>query len=361
MELLAVPDASEAERAAPEFRLRVNGRDLPPETQTDVTSIAMHEDLDLPGMFTFDMINWDANKLKVKWSDSEDFKPGVSVDILMGYRDQAEKIFSGEITGCELRIHGRETPLLRLRGYDRRHRLMRGRKSAVYHRMKDSDIASQIANHAGLRPETDDTSVQHEHIYQHNQTDLEFLNERASLLDYEVLVDDRKLLFRRRRNDQSEALTLDREVDLIEFYPRLTTMNQVGEISLRSWDAGNKAVITSSASAGQENAKMGGSTSGPSMASGTFGSSTGVSVRRPVDTQEEADQFTKARLNDMALSFVTGDGVCIGKPKLRAGTVIKIAGLGDRFSGLYYVISTVHSYTGSRGYRTGFTFRRNST
>jgi phage protein D len=354
-------DASNIEQPAPEFRLRVNGRDLPPESETDVKNVAVHEDLDLPGMFTFDMVNWDANQLKMKWSDSDDFRPGVSVEILMGYRDTVEKIFTGEITGCELRIHGRETPLVRVRGHDRRHRLMRGKKSAVYLQMKDSDIVSQIANRAGLSPETDDTSVQHEHVFQHNQTDLEFLTERAARINYEVVVDDRKLLFRRRKNDQSEALTLDREMDLIEFYPRLTTMNQAGEISLRSWDAGNKAVITSTAAAGQENSKMGGSTSGPSLVNGAFGSSTGLSVRHPVATQEEADQFTKARLNDMALAFITGDGVSVGKPKLRAGTVVKIVGLGNRFSGLYYVTSTVHIYTGSRGYRTGFSFRRNAT
>jgi phage protein D len=356
-----MPDGSNNEQAAPEFRLRVNGQDLPPETETDVKNIAVHEDLDLPGMFTFDMVNWDADHLKMKWSDSDDFKPGVPVEILLGYRDQVEKIFSGEITGCELRIHGRETPLIRVRGYDRRHRLMRGKKSAVYQQMKDSDIASQIANRAGLSPQTDDTSVQHEHIYQHNQTDLEFLTERAALINYEVVVDDRKLLFRGRKNDQSEALTLDREMDLIEFYPRLTTMNQVGEIGLRSWDAGNKDVITSSAAAGQENSKMGGSTSGPSTTNGAFGSSTSLSACRPVATQQEADQFTKARLNDMALAFITGEGVSIGKPKLRAGAIVKLVGLGKRFSGLYYVTATVHTYTGSRGYRTGFSVRRNAT
>src|SRR5262249_14979685 len=173
-----------------EFRIRLNGSDLPPETATDVKNLAVHEDADVPGMFTFDMVNWDTDRLRMKWSDSADFKEGASLELMIGYRDSVEKIFSGEITGLELKIHGRETPQLRVRGYDRRHRLMRGKKTMTYQQMKDSDIASRVASKAGLSPETEDTSVQHEHIYQHNQTDLEFLLERAARINYEVVVED---------------------------------------------------------------------------------------------------------------------------------------------------------------------------
>lgn len=56
-----------------------------------------------------------------------------------------------------------------------------------------------------------------------------------------------------------------------------------------------------------------------------------------------------------------GEGVCDGRTDLRAGTVVKIEGLGERFSGLYYVTSTTHSYTLKYGYRMAFTVRRNAT
>jgi phage protein D len=62
----------------------------------------------------------------------------------------------------------------------------------------------------------------------------------------------------------------------------------------------------------------------------------------------------------MALGFITGEGVAIGNTDLRAGTVVKFAGLGQRFSGSYYVTSTVHTYSPSRGYRTEFSVRRNA-
>jgi phage protein D len=64
----------------------------------------------------------------------------------------------------------------------------------------------------------------------------------------------------------------------------------------------------------------------------------------------------------MALTFISGEGVCsVGHPDLRAGTVIKIAGAGRRFSGPYYLTSTTHTITAKQGYRTTFTVRRNAT
>ena len=66
-------------------------------------------------------------------------------------------------------------------------------------------------------------------------------------------------------------------------------------------------------------------------------------------------------MNEIALGHVTGDGVCIGSPDLRPGKLVKIEGIGQRFSGLYYVTSTEHSYLRGRGYRTSFSVKRNAT
>jgi hypothetical protein len=40
---------------------------------------------------------------------------------------------------------------------------------------------------------------------------------------------------------------------------------------------------------------------------------------------------------------------------------VKIEGLGDRFSGLYYITSTEHRFGKRNGFRTAFSARRNAT
>ena len=41
-----------------------------------------------------------------------------------------------------------------------------------------------------------------------------------------------------------------------------------------------------------------------------------------------------------------------GEPELRPGVLVQIEGIGKRFSGAYYVMSTEHSYRPGTGYRT---------
>jgi phage protein D len=105
---------------------------------------------------------------------------------------------------------------------------------------------------------------------------------------------------------------------------------------------------------------IGGRTSGPKAAA-IFGPTSAAIVDPPVGSRAEAYQIAQAQINEMALSYIGGSGVCIGRADLRAGEVIKIVGMGRRFGGLYYVTATTHTYTPQQGYRTSFNVRRNAT
>lgn len=322
--------------------------------------VSVHENVDIVGMFTLKMVNWDMDKLKVTWSDDELFKEGNEVIIWMGHVDKLEKIFTGEITALEPEFHTDEIPMVTIRGHDRRHHLMRGRKTRTFSQIKDSDIVAQIASDVGLTADCEDSGVILDYVLQHNQSDWHFLQGRAKRIGYELLVEDKTLYFRSRHNNDSEQFTLTLRDDLLEFYPRLSTLNQVGEISVRAWSPKGKEVIAAKSLAGDESGTMGGEVSGASAAIDAFGESSISYIDRPVFSQAEADQYASARLNEMVLGYITGEGVCIGRTDLRAGTVIKIDGIGKRFSGNYYVTSTTHLYAPDIGYRTEFSVRRNA-
>jgi phage protein D len=299
--------------------------------------------------------------MRVKWIDEDLFRAGNAVEISMGYRDRLRPLFAGEVTGLEPEFRMGEPPLLVVRGHDRCHRLMRGRKTRTFLNMKDSDIASRIAGDAGLSPLVEDSAVTLDYVIQHNQTDLEFLGGRARRIGYELVVADRTLQFRPRRHGESEVLTLNREVELLEFNPRLSTLRQAPQVELRAWSPKEKCEIISRAGPADESAQMAGETFGPAAAQDAFGDSRLVSVCAPVQGQDEADQLASGKLREMALDYISGDGLCIGEPELRAGTVVKIEGLGSRFSGRYYVTSTDHSLKPGSGYRTAFSVRRNAS
>jgi phage protein D len=346
---------------APEYSVQVNGAPLPNEALADVISLSVLEDVGAASMFALTLSGWDTVQMRAKWIDDTLFREGNPVEIGFGYRDNAPPLVSGEITGVEPAFLLAQAPTLTLRGHDRRHRLMRSRRTRSFTNCKDSDIASQLASEAGLRPEVEDSGVTLPYVLQHNQTDLEFLSLRARRIGYDVWVQDRTLRFGPRKTDSSPVLTLHREVELLEFRPRLSTLGQVGKFEVRGWSVQDKKEVIGRAAVGDESRLMGGSESGPAAVRHAFEPATSARVSQPVHGQEEADQLARRGFVEMALGHIRAEGLCIGTPTLRAGSVVKIEGLGERFSGPYYVTSAEHRFGRNKGYRTAFSARRNTT
>jgi phage protein D len=344
----------------PDWRLQINGQAFPLDARADLIAVSVLEDVNAASMFTFTLLCWDGVAMRVKWIDDDFLKEGNSVKIDIGYRDKVETLFTGEITGLEPEFSNEQPPTLTIRGYDRRHRLMGRRKTRTFLNMKDSDIANQIAADWSLTPEVRDTQVTLDYVLQHNQTDFEFLQERAQRIGYEMVVTDTTLRFRQRQNAGNASVRLRREIELLDFNARLTTIGQIEEVFVQGWNPKNKEEFVARAGTGDER-QMGGSASGPATARQVFSGTGGTTVNMPVLSQAEADQLANGWFGEMALRYVEGHGVCIGRPDLRAGILVEIEGLGRRFSGSYYVTSTEHSYRPNVGYRTTFTVKRNAT
>ena len=345
---------------APEFRVRINGSEIPLRAKADILSVSVLNDVAAASMFTLTLSSWDTAVMKVRWIDEDLFKEGNGVEIEMGYRDRLEKIFNGEITSLEPAFPEGEPSTLTIRGYDRRHRLMGKYKTRTFLKMKDSDIASQIAGNWNLTPDVKDTKVVLDYVLQHNQSDFEFLQERAQRIGYEMVVTETTLHFRPRQNEGRPTVTLNREVELLDFFARLTTIGQVEEVIVQGWDPRNKKEVVARAKTGDER-QMGGTATGPATVRQAFEGTGGMTVNMPVLSQDEADQLAARWFGEMALSYVEGHGVCIGRESLHPGILVDIQGIGRRFSGSYYVTSTEHSYRPKTGYRTAFTVRRNAT
>jgi len=345
----------------PEIDVLINGARVPAKVLECLQEVAVEDSVELPSMFTFAVTASDAQNLDLPWVDDDLFSLGNLVEIKMGWFGAASSLIVGEITALEPEFAASRLPRLNVRGYDRRHRLQRGRKTRTFLQKKDSDIAAQIGGEAGFKVQATDSGASLDYVLQAAQTDWEFLCERARLIGYEVLVNDKTLLFQPIGNAQSEILTIGMLDDLVEFAPRLSTAGQATEVKVQSWNVKDKKAVLGDSTAGDEVSTMGGRSSGAAIANRAFGEAVDVVSDRPVAAQAEADQMAKARFNESVLELVTGEGLCLGNTNIRAGKVIKIDGVGRRFGGLYYVTSAVHRCSADGGYTTEFAVRRNAS
>jgi phage protein D len=80
-------------------------------------------------------------------------------------------------------------------------------------------------------------------------------------------------------------------------------------------------------------------------------------ITRPVSTRKEAKELALAILTGSAQDLVKLSASVVGLPRLRAGSRVLIAGIGNRLSGEYFVTESTHTVN-ANGYITRFTARR---
>ncbi len=354
-------EQQDRERVAPAFEIYSNGSRIPPEAEMDLYQMEVTQDLNGLGSFTLSFNAGDPHTGDIKWADADIFREGSEIKIKAGFHGPLPELFIGEVTGLEPEFPGRGPVLLAVRGLDRMFRLGFAHKTRAFNKMKDSDIASQIAGDWSLTPDVEDTPVTHEYLFQNNQTDFEFLLQRARHTGYEVKVEGKRLIFRKPRETGSKIMTLTYGESLLSFFPRLSLLTQVSEVVVQFWQAKDRKSIKASAGSSAIRSTMGGQTTGVALIERTVGEKASqVIVRESAQTPEEAEALAGGLLNDLAFDYITGEGSCMGAPEIRPGTVLELKGLGKRFSGSYYVTSVTHSLLVRRGYITTFSANRSA-
>jgi phage protein D len=126
---------------------------------------------------------------------------------------------------------------------------------------------------------------------------------------------------------------------------------------VNGWDVVKKEPITFTATREQLATRGVGERGGQDAINKSIEQKAEIIATKPVESAAEARQLATQILEGIAKEMVKGTGSVAGLPDIRAGTVLEIDGLGTRFSGRYFVISTTHTI-GDSGYTTQFECRR---
>lgn len=329
--------------------IEVNGTALDEEVRSRLLAVEIDQHVHLPGMFSIRLQDPD-----LKLLDAGPFNLAEKVTISgRDAENQKVRLIQGEITAIEPEFGAGMMVVVVVRVFDQLHRLYRQVKNKTYLNVKDSDIAEEIALAAGLKVDIEATATVYEHLYQHNQSDLAFLMQRARRIGYDCYIRENTLIFRN-PNLRSAQATLAWGADLLTFHPRMTLSEQVEEVLLQGWDVQKKEKIVGRATQGKWYPKIQEQADGGVWAKKLEPNSKQIVVDDFPVSQAEADILASARLNEISGAFVEAHGTAFRRPDITAGQVLKIERLGQRFCGEYLVTSATHIYTDA-GFKTNFT------
>ncbi|HEY4238226.1 MAG TPA: contractile injection system protein, VgrG/Pvc8 family [Kofleriaceae bacterium] len=279
-------------------------------------------------------------------------KVGDPVEIKVG--DSATSIYKGEVIAVEPTFKGGEKTRIVIRAMNKFHRLLRKKKSVTYQDKTDQQILQQVVGDAGLSLEwKHETSITYKHVYQHNQTNMEFLRTRAARAGCHVWCVDTTLYCKQPDLQSGPIATLDvdesqADGSLRSFTPRVNSAAIVKKMTVKGWNPETKELITGEASAqsssmGDKNAVSG---------SGDLGDNESFTSDQPIWSKEEADMVAKAKLQDISLAYMSGEAECTGDPTFDLGKIVQINANGakgtDTFNGKYYIMGLTHRHTASK-------------
>ncbi|AMO95179.1 phage late control gene D family protein [Collimonas fungivorans] len=336
------------------FRILKNRSALPTSVIAAIQSVRVEDEINIPTMFSFTLNIVSSGGA---WQDVnlDIFKPGDEITVFLGL-DSLQQMVSAEITAIE--PHFSDYSTATIRGFDRMYWLKFGTRTRTYLNLDDNEIVSQVARAAGLTVKLPGSpAMVNDYVLQNNSSDYDFLMRRCAQLNYELLMDDTTLVFRPSAEGESPVKTMNYPTDISDLKLSLKLPTMGKQVTVKGYDITSNKVLTAVASSGSSQDKMGGKESGYQLAQAFPDSD--IQLERPdLSTPEALQAIANAQYKRNLNQFIEGSTSVLGDPDMVAGVNVKLSGLSQRFNGIYYITSSVHSYDVNEGYQTEFKLRR---
>ncbi len=319
------------------FTIKVDGSAMPDVFL--VQSIHIEQALNRISLAELVILDGSVTKESFSVSGSSTFVPGNKVVIEAGYNSQNQSIFEGIITGQNLRVDSRGDSTLTVQCKDSAVKMTVGRKNAMYNKVKDSDVMTKlIGNHSGVSADISATTTQWPTMIQHYCSDWDFLLCRAEVNAMVVTTLNGKVSVFPPGKNTSSVLTITYGDSLYSFDGELNAITQLASVKASAWDPQQQKIVDGKASnslAGAGN-----------LSSKKLSDVVGLSEFKLQTTVPEAESdltgWAKAQMLKSEYAKITAEVRFQGSDKVKPGTFITLAGLGERFNGDHLVCSVAH-------------------
>lgn len=372
-------------RYAPDFALEIDGEPIPAALRASLAGVRFDTGFECADRVELTVVNED-----LRWLDHRLFYLDNRLTLSLGYApDALRRVFVGEIVGQGASFPSSGAPTLTVNAQDRRHRLQEGNKARWFGiptpigtiALPDLIVSGVVSLENGLVPLYDPVGaaiavllggiemvgalgspegMQKLVRKQVGECDHDFLKRLAKENGWDLRIEHRGdlggylLRFMSPLSHLEPDLRLRYGDSLVDFNPRISKVGQVASISAYIWVAPIKTTFTVTIGLDWDRQAL------TLSIMPTFlpmqGGASDVLLEEPV-TPFTAPRKIVSQLIPRLNKRLTGRGTTIGDPRIRAGAVVQLEGLGTQFGGLYRVTSATH-VVDRGGYLTKFEARK---
>ncbi|QJW89135.1 type VI secretion system tip protein VgrG [Spirosoma taeanense] len=323
------------------FTIRVNGEAL--SRTVGVLSIVVSKEVNRIPTARLTLADGDPARSEFSLSNQDTFVPGNEIEITAGYHSQEALIFKGIIIRHGIKIRNNYSQLL-VECRDVAVKMTVGEKSRLFADSKDSAALETIlADYPDLTATIDDTTVEHKELVQYQCSDWDFMVSRADVNGLVCLVSDGTLTVTKPSVSGEALATTLFGATILEFDAEIDARIQDRQVKALAWDVASQDLAE--ATAAEPDWTENGDLSSSQLAD-VIGLESHDFFHTGQLPPNELQSWADAQLLRNRMAKTRGRVRFQGMATVLPGTVLELAGVGNRLNGKVYVSGVRHELSG---------------
>ena len=287
------------------------------------------------------------------------FTIGSEVSIHLGYKDDVQEVFAGEVTGFAPRLDEYSAPLMEVKMHSKLHRLDKGTRCASFEHKTPAGIIRDIVQGYNLNADVEEFGPEYNYIEQKNFTDYGYIMYLAGKYGKTVYCHGNTVHVKTEIAPTDDDVVLEWGKTIISARTKTDLAAQLSAVTATGWDMRKCSGFTATATMKDVPLKIGGEYSWEDNAKGYDSHKVGQLSSSSFTDEKDAMEVARSVLLGRSLQFQSCEAKTEGNCRIRPGNRLTVKYLGKHSDGEYLVQSVEHDFSVQDGYFTTCHLKRN--
>lgn len=340
----------------PVWIVYVDGKRLDTDHEGALKKIVVDDKLNDVGMAT---LLFDTSYTKVRQTGTFSLESEVSIHL--GYKDDCEQVFVGDVTEFipEFKEYGHEQ--LKVVCKNCLYKLQNAHRALSFESKLLSDVLKERLDIYKIKSDIDSFGTTKNYFVESQITDFDFIMESASKYGKTVYAYDSKVYIKDEVTISNDEVILEWGKSLIYFRGKESLKNQLTSCTFVGWDIKKCEAITGTATLSDISLKVGGNKTWEKNSKGADGVWETTIIENDLFDNEDAKNRAKGYLQNLSMTYQTGECKGEGNYRIHPGMRVSVKYVGDYYSGEYIANHVIHEFSVYGGYTTTVYVKRNMT
>lgn len=287
------------------------------------------------------------------------FTIGSEVSIHLGYKDDVQEVFAGEVIGFAPRLDEYSSPLMEVKIHSKLLRLERGTKCASFEHKTPAGIVRDIISKYNMDSDVEEFGPEYNYIEQSSYTDHGYILYLAGKYGKSVYCHGNTVYVKTEITPTDDDVVLERGKTIISARTKTDLAAQLSAVTATGWDMRKCSGFTATATMKDVPLKIGGEYCWEDNAKGYDPHKVWQLSSSSFTDEKDAMEVARSVLLGRSLQFQSCEAKTEGNSRIRPGNRLTVKYLGRHSDGEYLVYSVEHSLSVQDGYFTTCHLRRN--